>query len=253
MLTELCDHTAEWFITKFPGADELLDAKDSVVDPIKQFLHGAQRAIFDGATAFMQANQSNIGYLPAGATDPVALLLEDPKVFRGAKISQLATAVSALEVQIDAVVYAQRAQAADDISARWDQVPASKAFLDASDAAQRSVTGKAHAVLAQVQRETQIPVIRNVAATFADTTYPEILDELIAAAPASVLPETPDASEETHPAPAPAPSKQTIAIKRIALPGAGQVMENAADVDRYLDQLRKILLSTINDNKRIAL
>jgi hypothetical protein len=31
------------------------------------------------------------------------------------------------------------------------------------------------------------------------------------------------------------------------------VLENADDVDRYLDQLRETLLSTINDNKRIAL
>jgi hypothetical protein len=251
LLTELCDHTAEWFITEFPGADELLDAKDSVVDPIKQFLNGAQRGIYDNATAFMQANQSNIGYLSAGATDTVALLLEDTKVFRGAKISQLGTAISALESQIAAIVDNQRAEASDDINARWDQVPASKAFLDASDAAQRSVTSKAHAVLARVQRETQIPVIRNVAATFADTTYPEILDELVATAPPEKLPETPGAG--THPTPAPAPSKQTIAIKRLALPGAGRVLENADDVDRYLDQLRETLLSTINDNKRIAL
>lgn len=253
LLTDLCNHAAEWFITEFPGADELLDAKESVIDPIKQFLNGAQRGMYDNATAFMQANQPNIGYLPVGATDPVALLLEDPNVFRGARISQLGTAVSALERQIAAIVDAQRAEATEEINARWELVPASKAFFDASDGAQRSVVSKAHAVLARVQRETQIPVIRNVAATFADTIYPEILDELVAAALAQELPETPGAGAGTHPAKAPAPSKQTIAIKRLALPGAGQVLENAGDVDRYLDQLRETLLSTINDNKRIAL
>ena len=253
LLTDLCGHATEWFITEFPGADELLDAKDSVIDPIKQFLNGVQRGIYDNATAFMQANQSNIGYLTVGATDPVALLLEDPKVFRGARISQLGTAVSALNGQIAAIIDGQRAEAAEEINARWEQVPASKAFLDASDAAQRSVTSKAHAVLARVRREAQIPVIRNIAATFADTTYPEILDELVAAAPAPELPETPGEGEGTQTKPAPAPLKQTIAIKRLALPGAGQVLENADDVDRYLDQLRQTLLSTINDNKRIAL
>jgi hypothetical protein len=253
LLTNLCDHTAEWFITEFPGADELLDSKDSVIDPIKHFLNGAQRGIYDNATAFMQTNQSNIGYLPAGAADTVALLLEDPNVFRGAKVSQLGAAISALDGQIATIVDNQRAEAADDINARWDQVPASKAYLNASTAAQRSVTGKARAILARVHRETQIPVIRNVAAAFADTTYPEILDELVAAALAPVLPEAPDVGDATHPTPTPAPPKQTIAIKRLALPGAGQVLENADDVDRYLDQLRVTLLSTINDNKRIAL
>lgn len=253
MLTDLCDHTAEWFITEFPGADELLDAKDNVIDPIKQFLHGVQRRYYDNATAFMRANQSNMGHLPAGATDAVELLLEDPKIFRGARISQLGTAVSVLEDQIAAIVDHHRAEAAGEINVRWEQVPASKAFSDASEALQRSVTSKAHEVLARVQRETQIPVIRNVAATFADMTYPEILDELVAAAPAPELQAISDSGEEIQPAPASGPSKQTIAINRIALPGAGQVLENVDDVERYLAQLRQTLLATINDNKRITL
>ena len=251
LLTDLCEHAAEWFITEFPGADELLDAKDSVIDPIKQFLNGAQRGIYDNATAFMQANQSNIGYLTVGATDAVELLLEDPNVFRGAKVSQLGTAVSALEDRIGAVVDKERAEATDEINARWAQVPASKAFLGASDSAQRSVTSLAKAWLDRVQRETQILVIRNVAETFGDTTYPEIWDELVAGALVPKPPAIPGESEV--PQPVPAPSKQTIAIKRLALPGAGQVLENADDIERYLDQLRETLLSTINDNKRIAL
>jgi hypothetical protein len=251
MLDDMCDHPAEWFITDFPGADQLLDAKDNVIDPIKQFFNGAQRGIYDNATSFMQANQSNIGYLHAGASDAVALLLDDPQVFRGAKINQLGTAVIALEEWIATVVDDQRAEAIEEINARWEQVPASKAFLDASENAQRSVTSKAQAVIDRVRSEAQIPVIRNIAATFTDTTYPEILDELAAAAPEP--PVIPGPDEKSILPPAPAPPKQTIAIKRLALPGAGEVLENAEDVERYLGQLRQTLLATINDNKRITL
>lgn len=253
ILSDLCDHPAEWFITEFSGLDELLELKDGVIDPIKQFLNGAQRGIYDYAAAFMQTNQSNISYLPGGATDAVALLLEDPHVFRGVKINQLGTAVSALEDQISAVIDEQRAEAVDEINARWQQVPASKAFLDASDAAQRSVRSKAEAVLARVQKEAQIPVIRNIAATFTDTTYPEILDELVVAAIAPELAADPSQDLEVKPASSALPVKQTVAIKRLALPGAGEVLENAADVERYLAQLRLTLLATINDNKRITL
>ena len=251
MLDDMCDHPAEWFITEFPGADELLDAKDNVIDPIKQFFNGAQRGIYDNATSFMQANQSNVGYLRAGASDAVARLLDDPQVFRGAKIHQLGTAVTALEEWIATAVDDQRAEAVEEINARWEQVPASKAFLDASENAQLSVTSTAQAVIDRVRGEAQIPVIRNIAATFTDTTYPEILDELAAAAPEP--PVIPGPDEKSVLPPAPAPPKQTIAIKRLALPGAGQVLENAEDVERYLDQLRQTLLATINDNKRITL
>lgn len=246
-LAELCEHPAEWFITDFTNADELLDAKDSVIDPIKQFLNGSQRGIYDEATSFIQANQANISHLPSGATDSVVQMLDDPKVFRGAKVNQLGTAVSALELELAKIIDQSRTDAVSEIRGRWDLVPASTTFLDASEAVQQTVTRKAEAVLARVQGESQIPVIRNIAATFAEITYPEILDTLAAAAEAS---NNSDSDDIKHPT---KPTKQTIAMKRLNLPGAGEVLETADDVERYLAQLRQTLLTTINDNKRIAL
>lgn len=251
MLTQLCDHPAEWYITEFPGADDLLDAKDNVIDPIKAFLHGAQCKIYDTASTFMQTHRSNFGYLPTGATDEVSRLLEDPQVFRGNKTNLLNSAVSTLEGQVVRAIAAQRIEAIEDINARWNQVPTSEAYLEASDVAQQSATRKAQAVLDRVQHETQIPVVRSLAAKFTDTTYPEILDELLAAAP--VPKPVSDPKPDGPIPPAPAPVKQTIAIKKLTLPGAGDVLETAGDVERYLDQLRQTLLVTINDNKRIAL
>ena len=251
MLTQLCVHPAEWYISDFPGADDLLDAKDNVIDPIKAFLNVTQRTIYDTAEEFMKTQQVNLGYLPANVAGEVSLLLEDPQVFRGNKISRLNSAVKALESRIQTAIEEQRVEAIDDINTRWQHIPASKAYQDATEVAQQSVTQKAQTVLDRVRQETQIPVIRSLATTFADTTYPEILDELAAAAPAPepVVNQDPDIPDP----PAPVPAKHTIAIKKLALPGTGDVLETAVDVEHYLDQLRETLLATINDNKRIAL
>jgi hypothetical protein len=254
LLTGLCNNKADWFVTDFTGADDLLDAKDNTIDPIKAFLNGAQRGIYDNAAAFMQVNQSNLAYLPGGATDDTEAALEDPQIFRGSSTTQLGAAVKKTEEQLEQVIRAQRVAANDAIKARWDQVPASKAFGDATEAAQKSVTRKAQAVLDRVQHETQIPVIRNLASQFADTIYPEILDELDAARRVSVTePTSPDTDPNPEPTPPPTPAKQTVSINKIALPGAGQVLETDVDVDGYLDQLRTTLLETIHDNKRITL
>lgn len=247
MLAELCEHPAEWFITDFPNADELVAAKDSVIDPIKQFLNGSQRGIYDEATSFIQANQANISHLSSGVADSVAQMLEDPKIFRGAKVHQLGTAVSALELELAKIVDQSRAEAVAEILGRWDLVPASTTFLNVSDAVQQAVTRKAEAILARVQGESQIPVIRNIAAMFAETTYPEILDTLAAATESS---NDTDSGDVEHPA---KPTTRTVAINRLHLPGAGEVLETADDVERYLTQLRQTLLTTINDNMRIAL
>jgi len=254
LLTELCKNKADWFVTDFTGADYLLDAKDNTIDPIKAFLNGAQRGIYDNAAAFMQVNQSNLAYLPGGATDDIETALEDPQIFRGSRTTQLGATVKKTKEQLEQVIRAQRVAANDEIKARWDQVPASKAFGDATEAAQQSVTRKARSVLDRVQHETQIPGIKNLASQFADTIYPEILDELDAARPVPTPEATaPGADSNSEPTSPPAPAKQTLSIKKIVLPGAGQVLETEADVDGYLDQLRTTLLATIRDNKRITL
>ncbi|MGZ0213563.1 BREX system P-loop protein BrxC [Tessaracoccus sp. Y36] len=254
LLTELCSNKDDWFVTDFTGADDLLDAKDNAIDPIKAFLNGAQRGIYDNAAAFMRANHSNLAYLPGGATDDIEAALEDPQIFRGNRTTQLGAAIKQIEEQLGEVIGVQRAAADDEIKARWDQVPASKAYGDATEAAQKSVTHKAQAVLDRVRHETQIPGIRNLASQFADTIYPEILDELDAARPVLVTEPTPTgAVPNPERVSSPAPVKQAISIKKLVLPGAGQVLETEADVDGYLDQLRTTLLATIHDNKRITL
>jgi len=253
VLADLCDHKNDWYITEFDGADGLLDAKDNVIDPIKAFLHGAQRTIYDNARAFMQANQANIAYLTAGAADQVSFALEDLEIFRGNKTTQLGLAVKEIQAQIAGVIAAQRTAAVDDINARWDLVPASKAYGDATKSAQQSVSQRAKAVLDRVQHETQIPEIRNLASQFADTVYPSILDELAEAKVVPAPEKTSSGESDPAPVPAAAPARQSVSIKRLHLPGAGEVLETEADVDAYLYKLRATLLATIDDNKRITL
>jgi hypothetical protein len=251
MLEDLSAHKPEWFVTDFIGADDLLDAKDNVIDPIKAFLNGAQRGIYDSATKFIQSNRSNLAYLPGDAADAVGTALEDAQIFRGGKTAQLGTAVASLKEQLNEVIEAQRAAATADINERWQQVPGSKAYEDASAAARQSVTRTANAVLDRVQREPQIPSIKNLASQFAETTYPRILDELHNAR--VMPPPTPDDDSDIDTPPNSVPVKQTVSIGSLQLPGAGQVLETEADVSGYLDRLRTALLMAINDNKRITL
>lgn len=254
LLAELSSYPAAWFIEHFAGADDLLDAKDNVIDPIKAFLNGSQRSIYDAARSFMLTNSTNIAYLPAGVADGIETALEDTQIFRGNKITKLGSAVTAVQEQLDGVVAVERDAAIAKIDDYWKQVPTSAAYAAATEAARQSVTRQTEQMLASVQQEMQIPTIRHLAAQFDDTTYPAILDELEAAkaAPAPGREDVDDDETQVPVKPMP-PVKQSISIKKLSLPGAGGVLENEAQVDDYLDQLRATLLATINDNKRITL
>ena len=93
LLDQVVGKPADWYLGEFDKADELIEAKEDLVDPIKSFLNGQQAKIFDEAQALLSANSGNLSYLPAGSADAVKALLADPNAFRGNKMNQLKAAV----------------------------------------------------------------------------------------------------------------------------------------------------------------
>ncbi|ERB55725.1 ATP-binding protein, partial [Rhodococcus sp. P27] len=86
----------EWYLTEFAFGDDLLDAKDSVIDPIQSFLSSGQRVIYDDAVVLLAANANNLSYLPAGSDSDIKRLLDDPNGFRGNRMTQLKQTSGAL-------------------------------------------------------------------------------------------------------------------------------------------------------------
>ena len=239
----------DWYLSDFALADDLLDAKTDIIDPIQAFFgdekqRGAQRKIFDEATQLLDDNASNLNYLPSGSSQEVAQLRADPQAFRGNRMAKLKAAVGELQSRIDEALAANRDGAVLEIDSRWASLQNSTIYLKATDDAQRSVSQKVNALLDRISRENQIAVVREIANTFEERTYPAILDQLIAS------PSVSTANDSDEPAPM---RKQTVSVKSISAPGIQGVLETEEDVDRYLDALRAALVQALNDDKRIAL
>ncbi|MEU4177532.1 BREX system P-loop protein BrxC [Streptomyces sp. NPDC026589] len=233
----------EWYLTEFDLGDELLDAKDSVIDPIQSFLNGGQRAIYDEAVTLLTASTNNLGYLPAGSDAEVKRLLEDPNAFRGNRMIQLKQAAEALGKQVDEALATSRATVIEAIEGRRTDVLGSPYYENAAEDAQQGIVRTIDQIIDRVSTERQIALIREQGNSFEEKTYPALLDQLVSSARPTGGTDDPE----------PAPVKQTISVKTIMVPGAHGVLETIEDVDRYLEAVRSALLSTLNDGKRIAL
>lgn len=239
----------DWYLTDFVLANDLLDAKTDIIDPIQAFFgdekqRGAQRKIFDEATQLLADNASNLNYLPSGSSQEVAQLLADPQAFRGNRMTKLKAAAVELQSRIDDALVANRDGAVLEINSRWAPLQTSTIYLDATDDAHRSVTQKVNAILERISRENQIAVVREIANTFEERTYPAVLDQLAAS------PNVSSADDNDEPTPL---KKQTVSVKSISATGVHGVLETEEDIDRYLDALRAALVQALNDDKRVAL
>lgn len=238
MLDHVVGKAVDWYFSDFDKADELLEAKEELIDPIKSFLNGQQAEIFDEAQTLLSANTGNLGYLP-GSADSVQALLADPNAFRGSKMNKLKAAADALRGQIDEVVAEKRADVTAAIKARKEEILGSVYYADATAEARESVIGRIDTILVRLVGETQIALILQTGSTFEQDDYPELLSRLVESRPGG---------GDDEP-----PSKPMVSVKTIQVSGVSGVLESETDIDNYLAALRDALVATLNDGKRITL
>lgn len=229
----------DWYLNDFDLGDELLEAKDNVIDPIQSFISGPQRAIYDDAAALLTTHISNLSYLPAGSDGTITTALADPNAFRGNKMAQLKQTTEELRRQIDDVVAEHRETVASTLERRRSELAKTAYYTDATPEAQQRAVQRIDQTLARVAGENQVALIQQIGSNFESSEYPGLLD-LLASSPAI-------------PNPDPEPVKQTVSVKTVRVPGASGVLETEADIDNYLTALRSALIETLNDGKRITL
>ncbi len=244
LLDQVVGKPDDWYLTDFNLGDDLLDAKESTIDPIQAFLSGGQKAIYDQAVDLLTTHSSNLGYLPSGSDATVRTALDDSNAFRGNKMAQLKQATDQLRAQIDQVVATNRTDVVAAIEGRKAEIEQSAFYAKATSDAQASVLRRVDQTISRVRTQNQVALIRETGSSFEETVYPSLLDQLAAAQQGGG-----DGDDDTPPP----PPKQTVSVKTISATGVSGVLETEADVDRYLDALRTALVNTLNDGKRISL
>lgn len=235
--------------------DALLDAKEGAIDPIRSFLNGNQRAIFDEGHDFLQRQQTNLGYVPGASADVIREILEDPECFKGDRMRRLRADIDALGSKIEAALDEARARALDNLAQL-------KAFLEQEDgyASAREQAERAFAdVEARIKTTDSIPLTERTVEEFKRTVYRDLLGQ----AERPVVQPAPGVTEkglvgyeDEKPRAAALPAAKPAAVVPLASlrpAGVKPVLTTEQDVEGYLEALQEQLLAAIRSGKRITL
>ncbi|MDQ0030889.1 BREX system P-loop protein BrxC [Arthrobacter bambusae] len=239
VLEQAIGRSDDWYLNDFDLGDDLLEAKEALIDPIQSFLNGAQRSIFDEASALLSTHSSNLSYLPPCSDETVRTALADPNAFRGNKMAQLKQAADDLRSQIEKIVTTNRTSVTARIEGRKAELLGGTYYAKATPEAQQRAVQRVDRTLARVASESQVALILQIESNFEARDYPALLD-LVASSP-------------NDPGPDPTPTKHTVSVKTITVASPFGVLETEEDVDKYLAALRDALVQTLNDGKRISL
>jgi len=181
--------------------DSWLDAEEDLLTPLKQFLKGNQKSVYDQVKAFEARYGDDLADLPAALVAPLRTLLASDRPYAGGLIPQATTAITELQQQLEQRLLQAKAKALHEISEQEARLKADVDFqkldpeqqvevLAPTAAAKSDVQGsnKAGTALLRVNRyrSDEVPKqLQRMAALVAPPDRPT--PEVIRVVPASAL------------------------------------------------------------------
>ncbi|MCC5808698.1 MAG: BREX system P-loop protein BrxC [Opitutales bacterium] len=259
-LRELTGKPYTWYLTELPRLEnELLDLKEGVIDPVRKFMSGPQKRIFDEARRFVQQQEPNFSYIdePTGpdavqedsgeANSPTTLVqaLSDPECFKGNRMQQLKLQIDALQEKVTAKIAGEIATAKGRVAALKARLCSMPEFNALDSEEQEQITRPFQEFSATIEQQKLIAVIRDTVRRFEEQHYPQLLARLSdqrSLKAGQSKPGYQQGKPDLHP---------LVTIQSLEVPYNAAWLANEADVDRYLASMRETLLEEIRNGKRI--
>ena len=262
-LKELTGKPYTWYLTELTRQeDALLDMKESVIDPVRKFMSGPQKGIFDNARKFVQSQEPNFAYIDGDESAQVVASLTDPECFKGNRMQQVKTQVETLQEKVTAQIEAEIAKAKETVAALKGRLCGMAEFSALNGEQQEQVTRPFNEFNTAIERQKLIAVIRDTLRRFEESDYQRLLSQMTSWAQPAPTPEpapqpgktaTPDEGTKPTPPAKPEPRIEYVPSRSVKVSFDKAWLADETDVERYLESMREALLDEIRKGKRIQI
>jgi hypothetical protein len=234
-----------------PFEDTLFDQKESIIDPIRRFMSGAQQGIYDDARRFLDAQDANFSYVGREEAQALAAILDDPRCYQGNKMQEAKRLLDGLQQQVTAQVAAEREQAVAKLNERWQRLTGMAEFDDLTADQQAQLQQPFTNLQERLSGQSLIAVIRDLVNQFDTGDYPRQLHRMTAWAAANTAPPPVETPPGETPKVIAEPRIEYVAQQTLRPSFAKAWLANEEDIDAYLDLLKQKMLAAIKEGKRI--
>lgn len=241
---------AAWYITEpVKQEDALLDAKEGVLDKIRSFMSGAQREIYDDVRDFLQTQEANIGYVDAVAGERLRGALRDPECYRGTVIQSLKSDLYALKDKVELDILKERKAVIAAVDECAGKVAQTAEFQILTPEQQDKIRRGVDTHKAGLDAVTMIPILRDRANGARSVLMQQMLADIARmSSPSSPAAANPGLNDRGVPAPKP-PTYINASEIKVAYPRP--YLAEESDVDAYVEEMKRSLISEIRAGKRV--
>ena len=225
-------------------ADKLLDTKEDLIDPIKRFINGEQASIYDTIKKMLEDDRANFDYIDGAEISILNNLLIHPKPFAGNFIREAKTAKDQLTEKVTQRVNEEKIKALKAFEAVMKDLKTKSEFQTLDETKQNTILLPFQQEMEKLNRQQFIATIRDIRTNSLERLKSQQLNEMIRLSTVSNENQTGNINE---------PVPQYINKKFITIHFAKSELQTEADVNEYVEALRKAYIEQIKDTKRIAL
>tara|TARA_R110001599_G_scaffold323498_1_gene535028 strand:- start:40933 stop:44505 length:3573 start_codon:yes stop_codon:yes gene_type:complete len=272
-LQDLKSKPYTWFMSELTmQEDQWFDYKEKTIDPILKFMKGVSKDSYDEARSLLENQKPNLEYIEGDEPQNLAAALVDPAIYTGATIQKLKTDYISLQKKIEHQVEAERSNALKAIERLKAKLEGFEEYQSLDIEKQAHLSQAFEEVVAKVNGQSLIAMIRDEARRFEDHRYSSLVQKLMAwnqpeeekkdessvqiegesGQPAEKT-ESSDVKTEQKPEPEERQKPATISAKNIRVDFHKPWLANASDVEDYLAKYREALLEEIIQGKKVQL
>lgn len=236
-----------WYITEpIKQVDALLNAKENILDKIRSFMSGAQRGIYDEVRDFLQTQEANIGYVNTAAEEKLRTALRDPDCYKGTVIQALKSDLYDLKNKVELDILKERKAVIAAVDGCAGKVMQTAEFLALAPEQQDQIRRSIASHKAGLEAVTMIPVLRDRA----NGARSNLMQQMLAEIARIAQPVQATSGMNNPPTSAPMPTSYiNVSDMKVVYPRP--YLAEEADVDQYVNELRKTLMAEIAAGKKV--
>ena len=226
-----------FYYNQFTGMHEdLFNLKEQVLDPIRRFLGGSRKTIYDEARRLLNEQGPNFAYVAGDEDQELQALLADPQCYSGPQMQQAKPLADALRAKTADLVQREKSSAKAKIDEKWKYFIEMAQFAKLTAGQQAELAGEFETIKANIDRQNLIDVIRGNLLRFNEQTLPNLTDRMVRWTQVEPV------IHDGH-----------ISLRSLQLDFNKFMLENEDDARQYLQALEKALLKAIAEGKRVQL
>lgn len=239
-IDKLCRKEYSYYLTQIKTFEyTLLDYKEVIIDPLKRFWNGEQKKIYDSIRIFFNGNQSNLEYMDGEELAALREAMDHPQPYKGDIIREAKAIRDALGGKILQLIEKEKELTREVIDTAMDRLKFHEDFNKLDEARRKAILKPFEEEQHKLKEQRFIANLRETRAKVTGRLMEQQLNEMVRLV-------TPSSGANE-----PVVHYRRIHSVKVSFPK--NELKTRADVEAYVEALKKELNDLIEQNKRISL